>query len=367
MNNIVMSKLSILLLTVLLIAGSYYFIGKMIIILMPFIIGLLISKMINPAVTFLKNKLHVPRGLSTIVLIFGAIFGIGFGLVVLSGRIARQLIDLSSQFPIWGASIESYVNRVASALNTVRFGQPGTISDYISKAVDALMSRLGEVSTVVGSSILSAVTSVPNILFFIVIMFVSAFFMTKDRELIDKWLEPIFHGEWTRNEKTLIIKKDVLGVIWGYVKAQLILMSLTFVESSIGLLIIGVNYAVPIAFGIALIDALPILGPATIYIPWIISKIVIGEYATAVSLLVLYLVVTLARQALEPKILSTQIGVYPLVTLLSMYIGLKTIGFAGIILGPITVIIILSLFKTGLLPKPAILEHNSNNNENNSA
>jgi predicted PurR-regulated permease PerM len=127
-----------------------------------------------------------------------------------------------------------------------------------------------------------------------------------------------------------------------------------------------VNYPIPIALGIALIDALPILGPATIYIPWVISKLVMSEYTTALSLFILYLIVTLARQALEPKILSTQIGIYPLITLLAMYIGLKTLGFAGIILGPVSVILLLALFKTGVLPTPAMFELNLERNKNNS-
>ena len=366
MNSIVFSKLSIIILTAIMIIGGYYLAGKMIILLMPFIIGLFISKLINPAVTLLHRKVRIPRGLSTLVLLFGVIFGIGFGTVALAGRIARELIELSSQFPIWSASMVEYMQNVANALQDLRFGLSGTVSSYISTGMESIMSKLGEISTVVGSTMLSAVTSVPNILFFIVIMFVSAFFMTKDKERIDKWLEPIVAGKWTRNEKVAIIRRDVLGVLWGYLRAQLILMSLTFVESAIGLMIIGINYPIPIALGIALIDALPILGPATIYIPWIITKLVIGEYGVAASLFILYLVVTLARQALEPKIVSTQIGIYPLVTLLSMYIGLRTIGVAGIILGPVSVIVVLSLFKTGVLPTPAFIERNKPNSENNS-
>lgn len=367
MNNIVLSKISIIVMLFIMVIGGYYLAGRLLILLMPFIIGLLISKLINPAVTLLHAKLKVPRGLSTLVLLFGVIFGLGFGAVALAGRIAQELISLSSQFPLWSAAMIEYIQNVNDSLQNLRFGLALNISGYISTGMESIMSRLGEFTTVLGSTILSAVTSVPNILFFIVIMFVSAFFMTKDKKKIDQWLKPVVAGQWTQNEKVSIIRRDVLGVLWGYLRAQLILMSLTFVESAIGLMIIGVNYPIPIALGIALIDALPILGPATIYIPWIITKLVVGEYGVAASLFILYLVVTLARQALEPKIVSTQIGVYPLVTLLSMYIGLRTIGFAGIILGPVTVIVVLSLFKTGILPKPSFIELNQDTSENNSA
>ena len=363
MNSIVFSKLSIIVLTILLITGGYYLIGKLIVLLMPFIIGYFISKLIDPLVTFLHSKIKVPRGLSTLILLFGVIFGIGFGVVALAGRLAKGLISMSNQFPIWSDLIAAYMENVSSSLHTLSFALPESISTYMSRAIESVMSRLGEISTVVGSSLLAAVTSVPNLLFFVVIMFVSAFFLTKDKALIERWMKPVVAGEWTRNEKVIIIRKDVFGVIWGYLKAQLILMSLTFVESAVGLLIIGVSYPIPIALGIALIDAIPILGPATIYIPWVISNLVIGEYGTAASLFILYLVVTLARQALEPKIVSTQIGIYPLVTLLSMYMGLRLLGVAGIILGPMTVIVLLALFKTGIIPTPDFIERNLINPE----
>ncbi len=366
MNNIVISKISIILLLLLIIIGGYFLIGKLIILMLPFIIGLLISKLINPAVGILHSKLKIPRGLTTILLIFAVIFGIGFSMVSLGGWLAQQFMQLSSQFPRWTSEMVAYMQTVTDKLDATETGLPVSISSYLSTGMESIMSKLGEISTVVGSTLLTAVTSVPNILFFIVIMFVSAFFMTKDKDRIDKWLEPILHGQWTKHKNIIIIRNDVFGVLWGYLRAQLILMSLTFVESSIGLFIIGVSYPIPIALGIALIDALPILGPATIYIPWILSKLIIGEYGVALSLFILYLVVTLARQALEPKILSTQIGIYPLVTLLSMYIGLRTIGFSGIILGPVTIIIILSLFKTSILPRPKFFEPNKSVEKNNS-
>ena len=358
MNNIVLSKLTIIILTIFLIAGGYYLAGKLIVLFMPFIIGYLISKVIDPLVTFLQSKMKLPRGLSTLVLLFGVIFGIGFGLVVLAGKLAQGLISMSNQFPIWSDLIAAYMENVSSSLQALSFALPQSVSTYMSTAIEALMSRLGEISTVVGSSLLTAVTSASNLLFFVVIMFVSAFFLTKDKALIERWMKPVLAGDWTRNEKVIIIRKDVFGVLWGYLKAQLILMSLTFVESAVGLVIIGVSYPIPIALGIAVIDAIPILGPATIYIPWLITKLVVGEYGVAASLFILYLVVTLARQALEPKIVSTQIGIYPLVTLLSMYLGLRLLGIAGIVLGPMTVIVILALFKTGILATPNFIERN---------
>jgi len=121
-------------------------------------------------------------------------------------------------------------------------------------------------------------------------------------------------------------------------------MSITFVLASVGLLILGKDYAILTALGIAMLDALPIFGPAMIFVPWAITMIIIGKFKYGVSLLILYLVLTLTRQLLEPKIVSSQIGVYPLLTLMSIYIGVKTLGIAGIFIGPFTVVLLQTIY-----------------------
>ncbi len=350
MNNVVLSKISIIILAVVGILGLYMVAGQLLVVLMPFIMGLLISKLINRPVTFLHEKIRIPRGLGTLATLLGFLWIAGLGIYHLVTWIISLLAGLSDEIPLWASSIASYFQQVTSALESGPLSLSGDLSSYISQGLNSLLGKLGDITQFTATKLLDLVSSVPNFLFITVIIFVSAFFFTKDREKIQAFFRPFFKGEWTQNEKVQIIRSDVLGVLWGYLKAQLILMSVTFVLSSIGLMLIGVSYPIPIALGIAIVDALPILGPATVYVPWAASKLIVGQYPAAASLLVLYLVVTLSRQALEPKILSTQIGIYPLVTLLSMYMGLRFIGFPGIILGPVTVIIVMSLFKTGIIP-----------------
>ena len=124
------------------------------------------------------------------------------------------------------------------------------------------------------------------------------------------------------------------------------LMSVVFLILSVTLTIIHVKYSFLIALGIAFVDALPILGSGTVLIPWSLGSLIGGNYRMAISLIVIYLIIILTRQLLEPKVLSTQIGLHPLATLLAMYVGLNLVGVLGMILGPVLVLITVNFIRT---------------------
>jgi predicted PurR-regulated permease PerM len=111
------------------------------------------------------------------------------------------------------------------------------------------------------------------------------------------------------------------------------------------------DFAFLIAFTASFLDALPILGTGTVYVPMIILHIIKGNLHLAIYSAILYGVVITIRQMMEPKVLSTQIGVNPLSTLIAMYVGFRLFGVFGLIGGPIMLIMVPTLQKIGLLPK----------------
>ncbi|MBQ1275014.1 MAG: AI-2E family transporter [Cellulosilyticum sp.] len=86
-------------------------------------------------------------------------------------------------------------------------------------------------------------------------------------------------------------------------------------------------------------------------IPWSIYNLIIGHYSLGIGLLAIYGIIFVTRQIMEPKILASQIGIYALVTVMAVYIGYRTIGFLGLIIGPAIVVIIQMLQNVGALPK----------------
>ena len=147
---------------------------------------------------------------------------------------------------------------------------------------------------------------------------------------------------------TMVQVKDIFSQsVIRYIKSYAIILLITFTEAAIGLTIIGVDYAILISFLIAVVDILPVLGTGTVVIPWMIVCFITGDIPRGVGLLVVYLIITVVRQIIEPKIVSQNVGLHPLVTLMSMYIGAKLLGIVGLFGFPITVIILQSLNESG--------------------
>ena len=145
--------------------------------------------------------------------------------------------------------------------------------------------------------------------------------------------------------------RKVISSLGDYLKAESILVLISFSIVLIGLLIfdfIGMNVKYPIimALTIAFVDALPILGSGTVIIPWAVISASNGDIKLAIALIIMYVVIIVVRQLIEPKIVSIHIGIHPIFTLIAMYTGFKLIGVIGMFIGPIILIILKNIFET---------------------
>ena len=136
--------------------------------------------------------------------------------------------------------------------------------------------------------------------------------------------------------------------VWGYIKAQLTLMCISFTVLLVGLSVLKINYAPIIALAIAFIDALPFFGSGAILWPWSVVAFIMGNTLEGIGLIIIYLCVILMRQFMEPKIVSKNIGVHPLITLMSMYVGFRIFSLGGMILGPLVMVILVSMNRAGV-------------------
>ena len=119
-------------------------------------------------------------------------------------------------------------------------------------------------------------------------------------------------------------------------------VSITFIELFVGFLILGIDYSFVLAILIAVLDILPVLGTAVVLAPWGIILLLMKNYFLGVGMLILLLIISIVRQIIEPKILGDSFGVHPLVSLITLYIGLKLFGVVGMVLLPMIVMIVLS-------------------------
>ncbi|KYD21795.1 hypothetical protein B4109_2120 [Geobacillus stearothermophilus] len=135
----------------------------------------------------------------------------------------------------------------------------------------------------------------------------------------------------------------------GFIKAQFLLSLVTFFLALAGLLVLGIDYAALMALVIVIVDILPILGTGSVLVPWGIISMANGDNTLGVGLIVLFIVITVVRRIIEPKVFSTNLGISPLAALVSVYLGFQLLGFIGLFVGPVVVILIEALAKAGVI------------------
>ena len=311
--------------------------------LMPFIIGFLVAFLLKPAINFTFLKLHVHKKAAAVALIL-LFYGVaGFFLSWSGIRFLTELKDGIIKLPeIYSMNIKPAINeifdnakKVTAKLDPMMVQAIQNMAASLSQSVGSLISTFS--SKVIGS-ISSLVSFVPGLFLSIILAVISSLFFAMDYSKITGYVTRLFPPQ---NRNLLFeIKAFATGIGLKYVKAYTTLMVVTFIELAVGLSLLSVDRAITIAALIAVIDILPVLGTGGVVVPWIIVELIKGNIPFAVGLVVLYLVIIIVRNILEPKLVGNQIGLHPLVMLMCMYVGLKIFGIIGIFVLPVAVVIL---------------------------
>jgi len=325
----------------------------------PFIIAFLIAIFINPAVNFLQKKAGFPRPLA-IFAVLGIIFGLICTLLILlvaellSGaeHLAKTIPGLVNDIVI---SISEWFATKVTPFFTNLAGQFVPLNESQKEAlvenIHEVLNNLAYSATFLLQDALSFLPGIlgwfPNAVMVLVFSVLATFFISNEWMSIKNSFERLLPHYVQKS--SLKVYKNLRDTLFGYVRAQITLIFISFLIILLGLFILKIQYALISALLIAIVDLLPILGPGLIFIPWILYQYFSGEISIAVGLLVIYVVMTVVRQILEPKIVSSQIGLSPLLTLLAIFMGLKIFGFIGFFLGPLIFILILALYRNGVL------------------
>jgi sporulation integral membrane protein YtvI len=343
-------------------AAAYIFFQYLFELLLPFIIAYLIAAMLQPAVRFLCKHAKVPKKLSVLVLVLVVTTLIFLLCYLIIERTYTELTVLSQNVK----SFIDYVRSDKEYAKTLIDKISGTIPfvdmhDRLSKIWENLDTEMeawllsladnlsGSVLPILGGII----AFVPNALLVVAVVIFSTYYFAVDYKRINSFIMAQF-PEKTANGVRMF-KQEFIGTIAKFLRAYGLIILITFLELFVGFSILGIKYAFLIALITSVIDILPILGTGTILVPWSIILLLMGDYYTGVALIIIYVVITVIREIIEPKIVGRYIGLYPLLTLISMYIGLKVLGVLGLLLFPIVTIIVKKLNDEGklkILKKP---------------
>lgn len=319
--------------------------------LFPFTLALFISIIIRPLVRFLMNKLKFSKKTASIISIVTFLI-VFFGLIgILSLKFFGEIYKLSQNLNNYSSDIQNLWTENVKKVYTYLGNFPAGFNDQLNNTINSFVSK-GSVK--LGSfinGVISFVTSIPTLILYIVITILSTFFMILDRDEILSYLEHQLPKSWL--DKVFNIKTEMFTVLVSYLKAQAILGSICLIESLILLNLLAflkfdVPYPLLMSIIICIADILPILGAGTILIPWSILSFATGNIKLGIGLLISYLIIMSVRQMLEPKLISQNLGVHPLITLISMYSGFKVFGVSGFLIGPVVMIILKNVFSKEL-------------------
>lgn len=335
----------------ILIIVSFILIFKLTIFYIPFLIAYIISIIIDPVIKFVNKTTHFSRKVSSIIVLV-TIFSIIAALLIWGVvRVASETTNLLKGLNIY---LEKTLNFISSKVSSLDFDRlkvsdevvnifENTTTDYLNTITKYLKEFLNK--------ILNYITSIPNMFVNVVITILATYFITSDKfyilDRMEHHLSKKMVGKITKHAK------EITSSLGGYLRAEIILSIITFMVVLTGLNIfylIGMNIDYPILMAIVIgfTDALPILGAGSIMLPWSVILFLNSNNSLAFSIIGLYIFILVLKQLLEPKLVSNNIGIHPIFTLLSMYSGFKIMGILGLLIGPIVLIIVKNIFAESL-------------------
>ena len=279
----------------------------------------------------------------TMLLLVTAGYGLIIGTVILAVKLFLPMTgDFLVKLPeFYQDKMAPAVEAVSDRIEQMAFRKDPAVAAQIGEAVDRILEKLGQGFTEASSGIMRSLpgymAKIPALVIQWVVMIIATYFIAADYDQIIRFLKKNLPEKgWNLCCK---VKKYGLHTIAAYLKSYALLMLLTFAQLWAGLWLLRIPYAGWISFGIAVFDILPIVGTGGILLPWAAVSGFLGNYSLAAGILILYVVITVIRNILEPKIVGKQIGLHPLAALISMFAGARLAGVTGLFLFPAALIL----------------------------
>lgn len=309
--------------------------------ILPFIVAYLLAWIVRKPTEFLYRKVRIPRIVGGSLSLLVLISLIGTGLFYLGNLVIKQAVNFARNIPAYLSILAGKLDSICSSCDEILGLAAGSaraaMDDNMMKMVDKVKT---DVIPGLTAKTLNFTVKIVGFIGILLIIFISAALIVKEVPALKKKYKDL---EIYNDINGVTVKLADAGI--AYIRAQLLIMVMVAVCCVTGLVLIKNEYALLLGLLIAILDALPVIGSGMILIPWGIIMLINGNIYGAAILVTVYLICQVLREVLEPKLIGNRIGIKPLYTLISMYIGLKLFGIAGFILGPTGLIIIIAIIK----------------------
>lgn len=326
----------------------YFLFSKLFAVIAPFLFALLIGRVLQNPITSLEKRLKLPRRLIGFILNFILMFFLGFVVFLVTNQLISEAQNI---FEKLSKNSSKMIDTVSSLLQNVGERFPFIYERLdeevlVGTATEALNNFISKASAELARILTNTVKAIPGTLLFFGVFVLASFYFSMDYCKIKGKLKAFLPASL---QKTVAdIKNTMRSAGIQYLKAYSLIMLINFAQLFIGFIVLKVDYALLLAFAIAFIDVLPVLGMGLILAPWAVIQILVGNTHFGLSILALFGIISLVREIIEPKIVGNCMGMHPLLALFSMYAGYKFFGVSGIILLPPTVMITQNIAKKGI-------------------
>ena len=324
---------------------------KLAVFYMPFLIGFIISLLIEPIIRKLADKTKIERKK---VAIFVLIVIIALLLGLLIWGIVSLITESSNLMQGFNGYIEMMYGQIKEYVGNIRDGNtkiPAQFVTILENSTDRIVAFITDFVSAFLAKTTQIISEIPIIGIYTFITVLATYFICTDKMYIRDAIEHQLPKKWAK--KIGVHTSDIVRELGNYLKAEVTLIIISFFIVLIGLYILkffGFNVPYPLlgAIGVGFVDALPILGSGTVMVPWAIIEALNGDLKLGIALIVIFAIIMIVRQLLEPRIVSNKIGIHPIFTLIAMYTGFKFIGILGLFVGPIVLIILKNIFSVSI-------------------
>lgn len=311
----------------------------------PFVIGAFLAFLLEPLVVFLVGRTRMTRAWAAFLCILVLVTGLGLFVSWAVTRVAQEVADLYGYLPQYYGEYNKILEDVLRMVGEFSQRVPEPLARIAQDQWNNLYALVAGIVTGAGGF----VKGLPGFSVSMLFTIISSYFLIKDRNAISEALKRLLPGKTFASYKDL--ESNIASGIAAVIRAQVLLVILTMVINIAGLSLLNIRYEVGLGALLAVLDILPVLGPGLVYVPWVIYHFIWGSATTGIGLIILYGGVSFFRQVIQTHLIGREMGLHPLATLFSLYLGYRLFGPIGIIHGPLTAMLIAGLWGAGVIPK----------------
>jgi len=315
----------------------------------PLIVAFITSLILNPLVRLLQEKAHITRKTSIIIIFCLFILIIGFAGTFIVTKAIAQIVIFVEDIPAHVKQMNTIYEKWADEFQQYTKNLPPEFVNQLTYSIEENLTALNDIvkEKLTINKIAQFFAKVPNFLISFLVYLIALFLFMLELPSLRNKMYNLLKEETAK--KVSFMNKRLSDVLLGFLKAQILLSFIIFFTSLIVLLFIAPDVAIIVSLIIWIVDLIPIIGSIIVLGPWSLYMFLAGETVIGIKLTILAIILLSIRRTIEPKVMGQHIGLSPLSTLIAMFLGLKLLGFLGLILGPLFVIAFTSAKEANII------------------